>query len=377
MDLLSYDSWDASLKAAGYSLAQTSRYGSRLYANPGHQLHRVAANPPNMATAAWMARNNVIDHLAIATDAVPKMGELPEFGLEATDAYHSDVSAISKSMLSDFMDSALDYYHIYITGLKPRKKPTRKMKIGTICHAMLLEHKTLDEACIVYPYSCIDTSGKLKSKKAAEFEASVPNRVAVKEDFIPVIEATIKNARASEFGSLLDLHMDNAKFETRIDEELYGLPCKCRPDIHILLKDQIVVPDLKFGVVKPDDFWRNANGRFRYWLQQAHYSAILTKRYGLPVNWTFWAFETEFPYRVKPYWYDARSAEIASEQHKVEIRKLKQCYDTNKWDDDFSSEGMLNPWNITQEGRTESAEESTDPVPFQDTDYDDITDVDL
>ncbi|NCX56405.1 MAG: hypothetical protein EBW87_04310, partial [Burkholderiaceae bacterium] len=135
---ISYESMHIAMEASGYKLKQTSPQGSRLYVADGKLPYRVAHFEPNDATAAWMKRGTVHDARVMDSgEPFARPGELPEFGLESTDDYHSDTSAISKSMLSVFMDSPVEYYHQFITGLMPRKAPTKRMKIGTICHAIL------------------------------------------------------------------------------------------------------------------------------------------------------------------------------------------------------------------------------------------------
>lgn len=353
---------DASLKAAGYTLAKESPRGSRLYEAVGKVSYRVSHLDPNPATAAWMRRCGVQD-VRVAGERAVLPGELPEFGLERSDDYHSDTEYITKTMLSVAKESLVDYYHMFVTGLMPKKVPTKRMKIGTICHAVLLEHKRIDEACIAFPYSCLGKNDQLISAKAKEFEAKVAKDglIAVKEDMIEVIERTIANARASKFGALLDLHSDKAKYEHRVNGELCGLKVKCKPDIHIVLSDQIIVPDLKFGALKPDD-WKRVSNRFSYWMQQALYTAILEQHYKLPVSWSFWAFETEFPYRVEPKTYGPRSIEIAASETRNQLKRLKQAYDTGIWKDDFQNEIELDPWSI---GDARNQEET----PTENTEY--------
>lgn len=367
---------DTAIVASGYKLQQTSNQGSRLYCADGKQSYRVAHFEPNDATAAWMKRNNVSDCRVLDNGEPHHRSDRPEFGLEMSDDYHSDTSVITKTMLSTFMDSPVEYYHQYITGLMPRKVPTKRMKIGTICHAMLLEKKKLEEACIVYPYSCLGTNGQLVSAKAKEFDAKVASTglIAVKEETIAVIERTIENARASEFGVLLDLHSDKAKYEHRIDGEICGLKAKCRPDLHIVLSDSVIVPDLKFGAFLPAD-WKRSSNAFRYWLQAVFYSELLRQEYQRPISWSFWAFETEFPYRVGPRKYGARSTEIADAEMRSQMRKMKQCYDSNIWKDNFETEIELDPWSI---GDARNQEETpTENVEYEEKSYESADDVEF
>ncbi len=360
-ELLSYESWDTALTMSGYRLDITSAYGSKLYKKDGAKSKRVCHFMPNPATAAWMLRNDVDGQLVKHNGEPVYDGDLPEFGLESDGTYHGDLTAVSKSMLTVFAESPVEFFHQFVSGLMPRKKPTTQMKLGTICHAMILEKKRLDETCIAYPDSCYSTGVKpgLNSKKAAVFDAQVAPLIAVRATLLPVIETIIEHAKSSKFGILLDLHSDKAIFETRIDETLEGLPCKCRPDLHIVLSDQIIVPDLKFGSYKPQD-WDRVQSRFEYALQQSHYSAILEKRYGRPVSWSFWAFEAEFPYRVGPKWYSDISIEQSKDRHKRLLRELKRAYDTNIWEDHYNGECQIRPWDLTKRGEFESDEELTE-----------------
>jgi len=356
--IASLESWVMSLGFEGYTLEAESTQGAVLYSLRGKPSYRIASYEPNQATLAWMKREHVIDCRCLPTGKEGPRTDIPEFGLGPSDDYHSDTSAVSKSMLSVFMESPVEYYHQFITGLMPRKTPTAQMKLGTICHAMLLEKKRLDEACIAYPLSCYSSGERprLLTDRAEAFARSVKPLIAVRESVLPVIQTIIANAMKSPLAELFKL---NAKFETRVDAELYGVKCKCKPDMHIVLSDQVIVPDLKFGAFKPED-WVRSSTRFSYWLQQAHYTAILEKEYGLPVSWSFWAFESVFPYRVGPKTYGRRSIEISRDKHRELLQELKRCQDSGVWEDRFQTEIELKPWDLTQRGEQESSEESTD-----------------
>lgn len=377
-ELLSADSWEIAMKAAGYGPPLRSSH-SMLFQADGKCGYRISPYPPNAATKGWMERNNVKDaRCALHEDYTPQLDQLPEYGLEMRDAYHDDTDSVSKSMLAIFMDSPREFYEQFVTGLMPRKKATPQMKFGTICHAMLLEKRRLDETCVAYPYSCYSAGQRprLLSDKAAAFEKQVYPLIAMREEKIPIIQAVIENARNSPFNALLTLNTSRAKFEHRLDAVIEGVACRCKPDIHIVMDDHVIVPDLKFGAFKPDD-WKRSSTRFCYWLQQAHYTAIIEKVYGLPVFWKFWAFESTYPHRVGPKWYDDRSVEIAKETHRNLLRELKKCRETGVWDDHYSGESTLAPWDITARGESESLEESTEERTFNDDQDYETTDIDL
>ena len=349
--LQTYAAWEAGLKAMGYTLALTSSQGAVLFSCDGKPSYRLSRFEPNEATACWMKRNNVVDARCDYSDDLDyydQESDLPEFGLEISDPYHDDLGYVSKSMLSVFADSPVKYRAMFLLGTMPRKKPTRPMKLGTILHAMLLERKTLEETVATYPYSCY-TSGetpRLSTKRAEAYERKVAPLICVRDSELPTIRTMIKSAMESPFGELLRTHSDRAKFETRVDGEICGVKVKCKPDLCVILDDQIVVPDLKFtATFGKDEFERTAR-RFQYALQAVHYSAILEQAYGLPVSWSFFVGETVPPHRFGVREFDTRSMEIAAEYHRDLLTQLKRCHETGEWSDTFDTTMTIAPWDI-------------------------------
>ncbi len=338
--------WQAGLTAQGYTLADTAKNGSAWFVCDGKQSWRVSPWPPNEATAAWMSRTGVLNgrcqvseerHCELASD-------LPEFGLETGgDGYHDDLSAINKSMADVFDDSPERYRATFITKTMPAKVPKKPLKVGLICHAILLEEKRLEEAAIAYPYSCYSGT-RLSSKKAAAYEAKVAPLIAVREGDLPTIRRIVDKVLASPFGDLIRLHHDKVKREVRVDATLFGLPCKCKPDLHVVLDDQIIVADLKFGAYEPPD-WERSQRKFKYWLQQAWYTLVLEAYYNRPVSWSFWAFETQPLWRGGPKDYDPLTIEMDRDYTIKLIKRIQQAYETDVWQDNFNSTVTRNSWD--------------------------------
>jgi len=356
-----FSAWESYLTKQGYTVARTSPQGSALFVCDGKPSYRVSAFEPNEATLCWMGRTMVNDArcLYIGSPFQHDATDLPEFGLERHDAYHDDLDYISKSMLSVFADSPVKYRAQYILGTMPRKKPTRPMKLGTILHAMLLERKTLEETVAVYPYSCY-TDGetpRLSTKRAEAYERKLAPLICVRESELPTIRQMVKAAMESPFGELLRTHSDKAHFETRVDGELCGLKVRCKPDIHVILDDQIVVPDLKFTALFGQEEFERTAKRFSYYLQKSHYKAILEQKYGLPVAWSFWVGETVQPHRFGIREYDERSSEISDEYHREKLTQLKTCYDTGIWEDTFDTTMTIAPWDLGGEYTAETDDE--------------------
>ncbi len=249
--------------------------------------------------------------------------------------YHNDTSHITKSMLSTFMDSPRDYYEQYVTRLAVRKAATKQMAIGSVCHAVLLEGMELSQAFCVYPESCLKVDGTLNGKAAAAYRAE--NYLAVafgKSGEEVAIERVLDAVRSHALGKLIE--QAQMREEVVVSDYL-GRGIKCRPDF---LCDDVIY-DLKFMEDVSESALRRSFKRFRYWLQDAHYSAVC----GAEV-FRFWVVETGYPYRIKSVVYDGRSREIASEAWRGAMDHLIACEKLNAFEDSNSITMTLSPWEV-------------------------------
>jgi hypothetical protein len=262
--------------------------------------------------------------------------------------YHDDYGSVSKTMLTDFVGSPSLYYETYIKRTMQRKQPTQPMLVGTILHGVLLEGKKPDEMFRVYPEDCLKSNGAINPKPAGEFRRSIGSAVAIKEKDAHGIEAAIKAARESAISKALELatETENAHYA-----DVYGLPCKCKPDIAADMGDRWDVWDLKFCDPSPGHFFRSAK-RFKYWLQDVHYSAVITQETGKPVTFRFLAFEPEYPFRLQSYWYEPRQREIGSDFHRLHVAKLLKCMATDSWEDNWPHSIPLSPWDVDPSGES-------------------------
>lgn len=272
--------------------------------------------------------------------------------------YHSDRTHISKTMLNLFYKSPVEYYHTYITGLMEEYQPNAAMQLGTIGHAVLLEQKDLDELIAVYPDFCLKSNGALKSDAAEAFQNLNRDKICLKERELEPILKFIEGVSQHEL--LMEAIEHASSLERRFNAEIEGVKCKCKPDIACDMGQYVLVPDLKFSEdISPDQFRRSAK-RLRYWLQDAHYSKVLSENFGgKPVVFKFYAIETKFPFRMKIYAYEPRSREIAADNHAGKLRDLKVCMDTGVWEDNWEGDLHLNNWEFNDDDQmVEIGEES-------------------
>ena len=271
-----------------------------------------------------------------------------------TDAYHSDTSRITKTMLALYDDSPERYRATYIDKTLAVKEVKTAAKVGSLCHQVILENKKLDEICVEYPPTCFTDTGRIRPVAAKAFELECSPKLAIRPDIIQQVRRRVETVQSSQLGKLLAIENSDTHRETQVDADLWGLPCKCRPDIFFNMPDRIVVPDLKFGAYEPKDFARSAK-RYKYYLQQAHYTAILMEVYEKPVQWMFLVGELTEPYRFGQRSYELRSTEIARDYHEALVRRLSKSYEDGSFADNYPEELCLAPWDLA------SAEDQEDP----------------
>ncbi len=250
-------------------------------------------------------------------------------------SYHTDTTYLTKSQLATFMDSPRDYYEQFVTCLKPRRESTPQMQIGSICHAVLLQDVKLKDAFVIYPESCLKKDGTLNGKPAAEFRAEHPDAICFgKLGDDKEVEHILSAVRSHPLGKLIEAAQLR---EEEIKSDYLGRGIKCKPDF---LCDDIIY-DLKFMDDVSEASIRRSFRRFRYWLQDAHYSTCCEA-----VGFRFWVVETQYPYRIKSVAYDDRSREIAVEAWEKAIEHLMACESSGQFEDANALTLTLSPWDV-------------------------------
>lgn len=261
--------------------------------------------------------------------------------------YHMDYASVSRTMLKLFRQSRVEFNLTYNTRELPPWEPTPPALLGTVLHAMLLEDVPLDDLVLWYPQDVLNVRGGLIGSRASDFREANPGRVYMKEQDYDGIESAVKSVLSRpDIGAMLNAATHK---ENRFDAEVFGLPCRCKPDIFADMGDYLAVYDLKFSKNVDPDSWRRTSKRLALWLQDAFYSRLLQAKFGKPVQFRFCNIETKAPYRVQWYWYVAASREMAFDEHKRLMFDLKHCYETGVWEDGWASECILEPWDFNSE----------------------------
>lgn len=249
--------------------------------------------------------------------------------------YHEDTTHLTKTQLATFIKSPIDYYETFVTR-KMKKKATAQMMLGSVCHAVLLEQRKLSDCFLVYPENCLKSDGSINGKPARAFREENPQAVGFGKDFeLYEIKAVLKSVLNHQLGELIEHASER---EQEVHGEYNGRKTKCKPDFYA----PGIIYDLKFMEDVSDPQIKRSFRNFMYWLQDAHYSAVV----GGEVGFRFWLVETKYPYRIKSVVYEQRSREIARDQWARSMDRFIEAEASNDWNEETNIELTLNPWDM-------------------------------
>ncbi len=251
--------------------------------------------------------------------------------------YHNDTTHLTKSQLATFLKSPVEYYHTFVTG-KMRKKRPKTTMIGSVCHAVLLEGRALQDVFIAYPDSCLKSDGSINPKPAAQFRYDNTGKEVGKNKDEWQILSLIAAVRESKLAALIDAA--DEREQTKIGS-YKGRPIKCRPDFY----SPGIIYDLKFSEDISDAMiWSNFK-RFKYWLQDAHYTACFEEK----PAFRFWVCETQFPYRIKTRTFNPIAREMATDKWRRTMDRFIEAESTGVWEDETDAVYGLSEWDIGAE----------------------------
>jgi hypothetical protein len=260
--------------------------------------------------------------------------------LRMENAYHDDNTHLTKTALSVFCESPVEYYHQFITGKMQRRQQTEAMIDGTILHSLFLDDLAIDELIGVYPDSCLNKNGGLIGVNAKKHRASNPQSYWMKEQDRDRIRETYERLQDTAIGEAI---AECSEYEQEMRAKVYGTLCKCKPDIAGDVGEYWMVYDLKFtDSIKQ---FGNTARKLKYWLQDAHYSAVIRELTGKQVVFKFIAAETVFPYRVAIRSYNPIKREMATKYHKSKIADLQACLASGEWRDRWDEDLPLSEWD--------------------------------
>lgn len=277
-------------------------------------------------------------------------------------AYHEDYDHISKTMISDFVDSRNMYYRYYVE--KSMRKPTPKapMVIGSAIHAILLDKLSPAQCIAVYDDDCFkhDRFGRqcgLNPKPADEFREEHKGKLCLKPAEMLIVRKAVEAVRNHPLGQIVA--DENAVFETPMYWTCESTDLKCRMCGDIVVVDEsektIWCYDIKTTARPEPANFERVQRRLRYWLQDAHYSAGLRSQFGreYDVRFKFWAIETSPPFRIAPYEFPQHQRDEIAERYSHIMSQIYFAYESGEWNDPWTAQTnymVMRPWDFDDEG---------------------------
>lgn len=241
----------------------------------------------------------------------------------SNELYHES-SAISRSNLLLLNKSPYHFWYETLSGLAPKKEQTPAMNIGSAFHTLLLEPEKFKQEFALSPQ--VDRRTTAGKEAYASFSAEHGHKIILTSEQYEQTMVMVNHIRRHEIVTTL---LDEAQFEQSIfwtDKET-GLQFKTRPDIW----SSKMIVDLKTTMdASPYGIARSAMN-YGYFLQ-AGMAYEACKAIGRPFEmFVILACEKEAPYVPAVFMMDEESLQYGIDQFISYKRKLKACFDTNKW----------------------------------------------
>lgn len=251
---------------------------------------------------------------------------------ESNDAYHADTSRISNSMLSVLKRSPLEFKERFIDKTW-EKEDSKALRIGTMVHCLVLEHAEFDNRYIVAEKHDKRTK---EGKAAAEaYELKANGREIINSDEMLTAYECAKSIMAhGEIATLLSTLPSDAMTEERIDFEMFGVQCKCKPDLLIPSKGLIL--DIKTTQdASPVEFARSV-AKFGYARQCAFYSEAARQKYGCDFRFILCVASTSKPYEKACYELSGQSVDTGMSEISVLLSDYQRRKESNDWEAPWS-----------------------------------------
>jgi hypothetical protein len=258
--------------------------------------------------------------------------------METNTQYHADTTHVSKSMLTTFGKSRREYHRQYVLG--QRDKPTVAMQLGTLFHLAVLEPDKYDEAYCEVPKEFATAKGAVSEgvKAVAWIEANADGRIAVTRqqlDDLACMATVVRDALGDT--------IEKAAIERSVRDPERKL--KCRPDLMFNYPAHIEIIDLKSARDASSVGFQKASREFEYALQHVHYSDIVSRRFGKPVQFSFLVVENgEKDKYFRCAWHEIKKQELLDEAMAVRTKRLEQiaaCHASGDWKESWEIRGKI------------------------------------
>lgn len=237
--------------------------------------------------------------------------------------YHRS-NGISRSQLMLLDKSPYHFWYEHLSGLAPKKEATPAMIIGSAFHTAFLEPHLYNKEYAVMPV--MDRRTTKGKEEYSLFQETVGTKTLLTFEQ----DMTIRNmARLVNQHEIVSTLLDDSVFEKSIywtDKET-GLQFKCRPDIW---SDKMIVDLKTTDDASPGRFMSSAY-KYAYYLQAGMFYEAC-QSLGKPFDmFVILAIEKKEPYVPSVFIMDGDALQFGIDQFQTYKKKLKECFDSNKW----------------------------------------------
>ncbi len=259
------------------------------------------------------------------------------------DPYHTydpEKPSVSKTELDLINHSPARYKREIIDG--KRKTATSAMIFGQAFHCAILEPMIFEDHFAILPddLDALNKNTKKYKEGLAEFRASQLLANGDPKDILTQAEGVmIERMAESVFNH--PIAVDLLSRVTHVEEPFYwrdeslDVDCRCKPDF---VTSDGIVGDLKTTRDRLDDWHAQSAVKFRYDVQQVHYSEG-ARANGIDVkDFLFVVVEKQAPYSCAVLGFHPEDIEAAFSEWRMDLGTYAACLRSGKWPAAFAKQ---------------------------------------
>jgi hypothetical protein len=248
---------------------------------------------------------------------------------EDAEVYHANTAWNSRGMLDDFNERHRLYEKCYIHGKRVEKKRSDEMQLGTLCHAVLLEGRAVEDCVTIIPREVLNSDGHRKGSAWTAYKKANADRVLMSEleaaEALAMVNSVLNHPTVGEW------HKVASYREASIYWTENGMQYRCKPD-WLILGSGLISIDFKTAKDASHDGMRKAIRSF-YAFQQVHYSRGIKAKFGEDPTFLFVCVDSCEPYTTYVHGIDAESLKLAEEDWLRTTTELRACIESGNWSD--------------------------------------------
>ena len=206
-------------------------------------------------------------------------------------------------------------------------EPTQALLFGQVFHKLALQPESFDDEFVIAP--SVDRRTKAGKEAWEKFTGGAGERTVIDSDMYSQAMQMCKSLYAAPFvPKLIAGEKEKPFFWT---DELTGEECKCRTDCLTLMKDRLLVVDVKSANDAGTDAFMRDAVRFGYDFQAAMYCEGVEKNTGIKPQFVFIVVEKQPPYAVNVLQADDVLVRRGGDIFRELIGIYHDCRQTGEW----------------------------------------------